>query len=296
MPSAPAGGRPTSPPTAGNEITVTSPPAGPPRPGIGCDMSRTMRHDRNANDETDPRSADESPPRDEAAADEADLADDDLADDLDDADETALEGGAAAEDEAPAEEDYASGPDDALGLYLRQMGAIPLLTRDKELSLAQKLERHRNRFRGAALLCPLVLRRVVEKFEQIHAGEVPLDPHVDVYSSEELKLSRAQILSRLGRNLGTLRKLLLIEAQEFAAGVRDEYPGSAADWRRARFSRLAKCRKLASELSPRTELLERWTDELNDVADELKHLVMSHADAGCPADRAKRGRVLREAM
>src|SRR5581483_7832232 len=271
MPSAPAGGRPTSPPTAGNEITVTSPPAGPPRPGIGCDMSRTMRHDRNANDETDPRSADES-------------------------DETALEGGAAAEDEAPAEEDYASGPDDALGLYLRQMGAIPLLTRDKELSLAQKLERHRNRFRGAALLCPLVLRRVVEKFEQIHAGEVPLDPHVDVYSSEELKLSRAQILSRLGRNLGTLRKLLLIEAQEFAAGVRDEYPGSAADWRRARFSRLAKCRKLASELSPRTELLERWTDELNDVADELKHLVMSHADAGCPADRAKRGRVLREAM
>ena len=29
-----------------------------------------------------------------------------------------------------------TGPDDALGLYLKQMGAIPLLTRDKELSLA----------------------------------------------------------------------------------------------------------------------------------------------------------------
>ena len=259
-------------------------------------MSRMIRDDRNTPDETDPRSADEPTVRGEAA-DDPDL-DDELADD--DADETTLEGdapAAAAEGEAPAEsDDYASGPDDALGLYLRQMGAIPLLNREKELSLAQKLERHRNRFRNAALLCPRVLQRVVEKFEQIHAGQTPIDPHVDVYSSEALKLSRVQILNRLGRNLGTLKKLLAQEAQEFEAGARDEYPGSAAQWRRARFHRLAKCRKLVSELSPRTELLERWTDELNDLADELKHLVRAHADAGCPSERTRRAKALREAM
>ena len=69
---------------------------------------------------------------------------------------------------APREwRDYAGGPDDALGLYLRQMGAIPLLTRDKEKSLAQRLEHHRNRFRATALLCPRILVRVLEKFEQI---------------------------------------------------------------------------------------------------------------------------------
>ncbi|HJZ55606.1 MAG TPA: sigma-70 family RNA polymerase sigma factor, partial [Gemmataceae bacterium] len=202
----------------------------------------------------------------------------------------------SAEDEAPADEDYASGPDDALGLYLRQMGAIPLLTRDKELSLAQRLEHHRNRFRRAALLCPRVLSRVVEKFEQIAAGHVPLDPHVDVYSSPELKLKRENVISRLTRNLNTLRKLLAQEAEEFAAGVRDEYPGSVATWRRVRFHRLSKCAKLACELSPRTELLERWTDELNDVADELKHLVMAHAAAGSPYERTKAARVLRDAQ
>jgi len=43
-------------------------------------------------------------------------------------------------------------PDDALGLYLRQMGAIPLLNREQELALAQRLERKRNRYRRAALL------------------------------------------------------------------------------------------------------------------------------------------------
>src|SRR5215468_7222840 len=47
--------------------------------------------------------------------------------------------------------DEPTGPDDALGLYLRQMGAIPLLTRQQELDLARRLERARTRYRRAAL-------------------------------------------------------------------------------------------------------------------------------------------------
>src|SRR5437588_10765530 len=50
-----------------------------------------------------------------------------------------------------AEGESIQSPDDALGLYLRQMGAIPLLTRDQELTLAKRLERLRQRFRHAAL-------------------------------------------------------------------------------------------------------------------------------------------------
>jgi RNA polymerase primary sigma factor len=266
-------------------------------------MSRTIHHDRTPEDDRDPRPAEEAlRDEDEALADDPELAgfDDDLSDDPDaaSADDTELESelSPADADEPPADEDYTSGPDDALGLYLRQMGAIPLLNREKELSLAQKLEYHRNRFRRAALLCARVLSRVVEKFEQIANGQAPMDPHVDVYSSPELKLKRENITSRMARNLATLRKLLAQEAEEFAAGIRDEYPGSAATWRRVRFHRLAKCGRLAAELSPRTELLERWTDELTDVADELKHLVKAHAAAGSPHDRAKAAKVLREAQ
>jgi len=44
--------------------------------------------------------------------------------------------------------------------------------------------------------------------------------------------------------------------------VRDEFRGGRVAWQRDRFHRLAKCRKLVGELSPRTEILERWTDEL----------------------------------
>jgi RNA polymerase primary sigma factor len=265
-----------------------------------------IRHDRTPSDGRSRRPEDAVLPEDQdELTDDAEVEDyDDLADDIDgpDDDDTALDEGIArdpADTREPAEaagEDYAGGPDDALGLYLRQMGAIPLLTRDKELSLAQRLEHHRDRFRAAALLCPRVLTRMVEKFEQIAAGRTPIDPNIDVYSSEELRLSRAQIIARLATNLPTLKTLLDQEARVFAAGARDEFPGSASDWKWDRFLRLAKCRRLALELSPRTELLERWTDELTDLADELRHLVVAHAAAAGPADRARREKVLREAM
>ena len=222
---------------------------------------------------------------------------DDLEDESDESDDdTALDEENGDGDGAPAsEEEYAGGPDDALGLYLRQMGSIPLLNREKELALAKKLEYHRNRFRFAALLCPRVLARVLEKFEQIAAGQTPIDPNVDVYSSAELRLSRAQIQARLGTDLPTLRNLLEQDARVFAAGVRDEFRGGRRAWLRDRFLRLAKCRKLVWELSPRTELLERWTDELNDLADELKHLAIAYESAVGPAEKARRRALLREA-
>jgi RNA polymerase primary sigma factor len=251
-------------------------------------MSRMIPHERTPHDDRDDRPAD-------------DLLDD-LADDLDDddfedeADDAPDADGPPPEAEAAEADDFASGPDDALGLYLRQMGAIPLLSRDKEKSLAMRLEFRRNRFRRAALLCPRVLARVAEKFEQISAGQTPIDPHIDAYASKELKLKREQIIPRLGKNLATLRHLLAEEAEVFAAGLRDEFRGDRAAWHRDRWARLKKCGKLVAELSPRTELLERLTDELTDVADELRHLVKAHADAVGPAERAKRARVLREAQ
>ena len=69
------------------------------------------------------------------------------------------------------------------GLYLKQMGSIPLLSRDLELDLAIRLENARRRYRRAALFNWVVLRKVYAKFQEIKAGQVPLDPHIDVVNS-----------------------------------------------------------------------------------------------------------------
>jgi RNA polymerase primary sigma factor len=160
----------------------------------------------------------------------------------------------------PAEEGGLTGPDDALGLYLRQMGAIPLLNRKEELELAQRLERARRRYRRAALCSWRMLTRAVEMFERIQAGKLPVDPHIDVVTS--LNLSREQILKRLPHHLRTLRHVLKESAAEFQLFLRAGTPASRKRIGRRLWRLVRKAVRLTEELSPRTELLESWAVEL----------------------------------
>ena len=59
----------------------------------------------------------------------SELPDDSFADEADEGEDEATEEAAVAPTEAEGEDAHAA--DDALGLYLRQMGAIPLLSRDQ---------------------------------------------------------------------------------------------------------------------------------------------------------------------
>ena len=60
---------------------------------------------------------------------------------------------------SPAEQEElgSRGADDTLGLYLRQMGSIPMLKRPAEIEVATRLERARTRFRFAALRSTFIL-------------------------------------------------------------------------------------------------------------------------------------------
>ena len=212
--------------------------------------------------------------------------DEEDADDLEEPDEDDTDLDTAIElPQEPVAEESSAGVDDALGLYLRQMGEIRLLKRDEELAIATKLERARSRFRHAAFFCTRIVGRAMFTFERVQAGNAPVDPTIDVYSSPEMRMSRAQILSRMPHNLPLVRRLLHEEAVAFAAGLEL----AATDdplWQRLRFRRLIKLNRLIAELSPRTELLEHWVDELADMADEMKHLV--RAAEGNNADAVRR--------
>jgi RNA polymerase primary sigma factor len=185
----------------------------------------------------------------------------------------------------PAEGEDSSAADDALGLYLRQMGAIPLLNREQELTLARRLERERQRFRLAALRSWKTLGRVVDTFERVQAGQLAVDPTIDVVTS--MKLSREQILARMPHNLETLRHLLVSADIDFTALLRAGTPTARARLRRVLWRRLNKALKLAEEMSPRIELLERWTDELRQDSRRMSDLALE-IDTGNGRSAARR--------
>jgi RNA polymerase primary sigma factor len=194
--------------------------------------------------------------------------------------------------------DAGNAPDDALGLYLRQMGAIPLLSRDQELSLARRLENVRQRYRRAALYNWDILVRVVETFERIKAGTLAVDPSIDVVTS--LGLTRENILARISHNLRTLRRLIDAAGADFRVLLRATTPAARARWRHSLWRRMRKAAVLAEELSPRTELLELWTGQLRQRVAHMNELARQTTAGGrSAADRVRRTKAvkqLRDAM
>jgi RNA polymerase primary sigma factor len=97
-----------------------------------------------------------------------------------DADELEDGGDLLAVDEAEPEEKEESDPEidriqkssDPIALYLREIGSVPLLTREQEVSLAREIEEGEGQVFAAALSAPLALRAVLEKSRQAQAGEI----------------------------------------------------------------------------------------------------------------------------
>jgi RNA polymerase primary sigma factor len=75
--------------------------------------------------------------------------------------------------------------DDPVRVYLREMGAVPLLTREGEVDLARRMERGKLRMQKAISRSALVQLAVVELAEQIRKGILELDDVVDLGDLEE---------------------------------------------------------------------------------------------------------------
>ncbi|MCI0684379.1 MAG: sigma-70 family RNA polymerase sigma factor [Gemmataceae bacterium] len=174
-----------------------------------------------------------------------------------------------AADEGPAA--YAGGADDALGLYLKQMGAIPLLSRPKELALAERLETARTRYRRAVLFNWFTLRRVAELFRRVHEDGLPIDPVIDVVTS--WGRSKDEIVRRLPNHLRNLRKILVASSSQFRGMQRTKSALGRARIRRVLGRQLRKAIDLVEELSPRTEFLDTMANDLHALGDIFDALV-----------------------
>src|SRR6202171_2191330 len=75
--------------------------------------------------------------------------------------------------------------DDPVRVYLREMGAVPLLTREGEVQLARRMERGKLRMQKAISRSALVQLVVVEIAEQLKKGAEEIDNLVDLGDLEE---------------------------------------------------------------------------------------------------------------
>src|SRR5262249_41242599 len=142
--------------------------------------------------------------------------------------------------------------DDPVRMYLTQMGEIPLLKREEEISLAKKIEVTRKRFRRKVLECDYALSNVVETLKRVHTGDLPFDRTVKVSLTENLE--KDKILQRMPHNLKTLEHLMEQNVEDFGKVIDPR----TADEDRRKLRRALRVRRrkmvtLVEELSIRTQ-------------------------------------------
>src|SRR5947209_12676215 len=161
--------------------------------------------------------------------------------------------------------------DDPVRMYLTQMGEIPLLKRDEEISLAKKIEVTRKRFRRKVLECDYALSNVVETLKRVHTGDLPFDRTVKVSLTENLE--KDKILQRMPHNLKTLEHLLEQNVEEFTRVL--DPRGVDEEKRRLRRGLRIRRRKavtLVEELSIRTQRVQPLMRKLEQVSIRMDEL------------------------
>jgi RNA polymerase primary sigma factor len=185
---------------------------------------------------------------------------------------------------AVAEEEGESWSDDPVRMYLTQMGEIPLLTRQEEISLAKRIEITRARFRRCLLECDYVIQLAVKVLKRVHAGELPFDRTVQVSVTD--RLEKEQILGRFPHNLRTIEILLKQNRDDYRIATCKSYKMAQ---RREAWQRLGRRRrravKLVEELGLRTQRIEpmiRTLDDFSRRLDALKAQIDAHKKAKGP--------------
>jgi len=174
--------------------------------------------------------------------------------------------------------DMESWSDDPVRMYLTQMGEIPLLTRQQEISLAKEIEETRSWFRRRLLECDYVIQSAVKILHRVDRSELPFDRTVQVSVTD--RLEKDQILGRLPLNLKTIDILLRRNRHDYKIATSKSYRMAE---RRKAWQRLGLRRRravqLVEELGLRTQRIEpmiKTLEMFSRRADQLKAQIDAH--------------------
>jgi len=116
-------------------------------------------------------------------------------------------------------QDFSDKTNDPVRMYLREMGTVPLLTREGEIELAKRNERGHNSVRKALSRSALITQEILQISEEVERGALPirevlvlpeLPPGEEDYTAQTAEfLAKAQEIGRLYRRAQQLRQKLL---------------------------------------------------------------------------------------
>jgi len=173
---------------------------------------------------------------------------------------------------APVEESIYT--DDPVRVYLREMGAVPLLTREGEVDLARRMERGKLRMQKAISRSALVQRVVVDLADQLKKAGIELESVVDLGDVEEGSPADLKVRSEASKQFGDVI-VLHKKLQQLEEKV-EETPVSSKKPRKRLCARLNRAKVETSLAIRRVPFrLIKWKEfsrEIERAVDEISHL------------------------
>ncbi len=172
----------------------------------------------------------------------------------------------AIEDKRSAEPSFFEGEFDPIKIYLKEMGGVPLLTKDKEVELAVRIEESKNRLSRIVFCLPFSVRKIIELGKVVERGQAPL---ADIIRNDEEDIEDDLINEREKFYKTTLKVKSLMQKR-----VLLEKNGSGrSKAERERYA--AKMEKIQSSLFAEIMALNLRDEVIFALADELKRSVIA---------------------
>jgi RNA polymerase primary sigma factor len=165
--------------------------------------------------------------------------------------------------------------DDPVRVYLREMGAVPLLTRQGEVSLARKMEQGKLRMQKAISRSAAVQVLVAEHAEQIRSGAEEIDAFVEI--SGELEEGASGLEKRREQVRQLYLDLLALEKRRRQLSDKfNSIPATKTRLRRRWGWKLGRCRVEMSRkiraIPFRPHIWKLFEGEIERACEELSHL------------------------
>ena len=170
--------------------------------------------------------------------------------------------------------------DDPIRMYLTQMGEIPLLTRESEISLARKIELARMSFRRKMIESDYCARNAVNILQQVQVGALSFDRTMRISTAENL--IRPVIKKRLPQNIETVNKLLKINRSLFKKFLQAENNTPKKAILKRIYRNRRKVATLLEELSLRTSRIGPMKNKLHSICQKMHQLAQTIAEGVRP--------------
>jgi RNA polymerase primary sigma factor len=171
--------------------------------------------------------------------------------------------------------------DDPIRLYLTQMGEIPLLVREDEISLARKIELARMAFRRKMLESDYCARNAVSILQHVQDGTLSFDRTMKISTAENLV--RGVIKKRLPGNVQTVNKLLKMNQSLFNKSPQAQPGDKARNMVKRIYRNRRKIATLLEELSLRTSRIHPMKSKLHGINRKM-HQLEKTIEAGVNKD------------